>query len=392
MTMILKTTVVLCLAALSIAQPSSYAIWAADSVIARGQGNGLDSSGNALISYEHGEFQWGLRQLFERTGNHAYYAYIQKGVDNVVTDDGTPHGSYVLTDYSLDPLRVGPTFLYLYNTTQEAKYRKAADVFRSQLDSHPRTGQGQFWHKKRYFQQGWLDGIYMGDIFYAQYTAALEPDNTTAWTDITNQFQLMFDNTVQNASSALGLLYHGYDFSHTASWASPDRGHSPEVWDRALGWYMMALVDILEIIPTSNPGHGTIIQILQTLVPRLRDAADPESGAWWLVMSQAGREGNYFESSGSSMFVYSLLKAVRLGYVTDGDGSIVAAARKAYEYIVDNFVVPKGDGTFDWEGTVIVGSLDQTGSFDYYVSQKIDVNDLKGVAAFLLASLEIEML
>ncbi|ESK91889.1 cell wall glycosyl hydrolase [Moniliophthora roreri MCA 2997] len=383
---------VLGFATLSFARPSSYAVWAADSIIARGQGNGLDSSGNALVSYEHGEFQWGLRQLFERTRNQTYYDYILDGVNNVVTGDGIPHGSYVLSDYSLDPLRVGPSFLYLYNTTQDTKYKQAADVFRSQLATHPRTAQGQLWHKKRYFNQGWLDGIYMGDIFYAQYTAAFQPDNTTAWADITNQFHLMFENTLQNASSAPGLLYHGYDFSHTAVWASPDRGHSPEVWDRALGWYMMALVDILEIIPGKNPGYATILQILQTLAPHVRDAADPQSGVWWLVMSQPGRERNYFESSGSAMFVYSLLKAVRLGFVADEDGSIVAAAQKAYGYLIDNFVTPKGDGTFDWEGTVIVGSLDQTGTFDYYVSQKINLNDLKGAAAFLLASLEMEIL
>ncbi|KAF9269865.1 glycoside hydrolase family 105 protein [Marasmius fiardii PR-910] len=376
------------------ARPQSYAVWAADSAIARKQGNGLTTSGAAIISYEHGELQYGLRLLFERTGNRSYFDYIQSGVDNVVTADGTPHGSYTLTDYVLDPLRVGPTFLYLYKQTKQAKYKAAADVFRSQLNSHPRTAEGQFWHKLRYFNQGWLDGIYMGEIFYAQYTADLQLTNATAWSDIITQFQLMFKNTLQNATApnSFGLLYHGYDFSHTAVWASADRGHSPEVWDRALGWYMMALVDILEIIPTSNPGHATILNILQTLVPRVRDAADPTTGAWWLVITQPGRTKNYFESSGTSMFIYSLLKAVRLGYVKDSDGSIVKAARKAYDYATTNWVIPKNDGTFDWQNTVVVGSLDQAGDFNYYVSQAVDVNDLKGVAAFLLASLEIESL
>ncbi|KAK1235962.1 hypothetical protein PQX77_000788 [Marasmius sp. AFHP31] len=378
---------------LAAARPQSYAVWAADSAIARKQGNGLSGS-SPLISYEHGELQWGLRQLYELTGNQTYFEYIQSAVDNVVTEDGTPHGSYTLTDYSLDPIRVGPTFLYLYQQTKQEKYKKAADVFRSQLESHPRTAQGQFWHKLRYFNQGWLDGIYMGEVFYAQYTADLEPDNTTAWADITQQFQLMFENTLQNATApnSFGLLYHGYDFSHTAVWASPDRGHSPEVWDRALGWYMMALVDVLEIIPASNPGHSTILNILKTLAPHVRDAADPTTGAWWLVITQPGRAKNYFESSGTAMFIYSLLKAVRLGYVSDTDGTIVKAARKAYDYATTNWVTPKSDGTFDWQNTVVVGSLDQNADFDYYVSQAINLNDLKGVAAFLLASLEIERL
>ncbi|KAG6864665.1 hypothetical protein C0991_008002 [Blastosporella zonata] len=216
--------------------------------------------------------------------------------------------------------------------------------------------------------------------------------------DITSQFNLMFINTLQNATApnTTGLLYHGYDFSHVASWADSDRGHSFEVWDRAMGWYSMALVDVLSLLPSSPSSSAieharkTLLSILHTLLPRLRDAADPETGVWWLVMTEPGRAKNYFESSGSIMFVYTLLRAVRLGYIQDVDGSLVAAAKKAYAYIVDNFVVDNGDGTMGWLGTVIVGSLATTGDFNYYVSQPVDLNDLKGLAAFVLASLEYE--
>ncbi|PFH48575.1 glycoside hydrolase family 105 protein [Amanita thiersii Skay4041] len=384
----------LSLVGLVAARPSSYAVWAADSAMKRGQGNGLTSAGAATVSYEHGEFQWGLRLLYEKTGNRSYYDYILAGANNIVFDNGTVHGGYVLTDYSLDPVRTGPTFLYLHKQTGQSKWKTAAETYKKQLDGHPRTAQGQFWHKKRYFNQGWLDGIYMGEVFYSQYVLDFQSTNQTAWADITQQFKLMFDNTLQmpGAANYTGLLYHGYDFSHTAVWASPDRGHSPEVWDRALGWYFMALVDVLEIMPTSNPGHGTILNILRILAPMLRDAADLSSGVWWLVITQPGRDKNYFESSGAAMFVYALLKAVRLGYVSDTDGTIIAAAKKAYEYIVSNFVVANSDGTMNWTNTVIVGSLDQTGDFNYYVSQPTNLNDLKGLAAFLLASLEYERL
>ncbi|KAF9465920.1 glycoside hydrolase family 105 protein [Collybia nuda] len=384
----------LSLALRSLARPQSYAVWAADSGIARKQGNGLDSSGRAIVSYEHGEFQWGLRQLFELTGNRTYFDYIQAGVDNIVFANGTVHGSYTVSDFVLDPLRTGPTFLYLYEQTGLNKYKVAADIFRGQLNAHPRTAQGQFWHKLKYPNQGWLDGVYMGEIFYAQYTKTFQPNNSTAWADITSQFTLMFENTIQNATAPnnTGLMYHGYDFSHKQVWASPDRGHSPEVWDRALGWYSMALVDVLETIPVTNPGHASILNILRTLAPKIKDAADPTSGAWWLVITQPGRAKNYFESSGTAMFVYSLLKSLRLGYVTDDDGSILAAAKKAYQYMIDNWVVPNSDGTINWLNTVIVGSLDQAGDFNYYVSQPTDINDLKGLAAFVLASLEYEKL
>ncbi|KAH9481790.1 Unsaturated rhamnogalacturonyl hydrolase YteR [Psilocybe cubensis] len=387
----------LCICKMAIATGrTSYAVWAADSAIARRQGNGLDANENPIVSYEHGEFQWGLRQLYERTGNTTYFDYIKQGIDNIVFSNGTVHGSYVLTDYVLDPLRTGPTMIYLHGLTQNktSKYKIAADTFRSQLDSHPRTTQGQFWHKLKYPNQGWLDGIYMGEIFYASYTSTFQLSNDTAWDDITNQFVLMFQNTIQNATAPnnTGLMYHGYDHSGVAPWASADRGHSPEVWDRALGWYSMALVDILDIMPQSHPGYSRILSILQLLVPRIQKAADPTSGAWWLVMTQPGRTKNYFESSGTAMFVYALLKAVRLGHVYDEDGSILLSARKAYEYMVNNWVVVNPDGTMNWLNTVIVGSLDTTGDFDYYVSQVTDVNDLKGVAAFLLASLEFERL
>ncbi|KAJ7705457.1 glycoside hydrolase family 105 protein [Mycena rosella] len=378
------------------ARPKSYAVWAADSAIARGQGNGLDSAGvNPIVSYEHGEFQWALRLLYELTGNKTYFDYIQAGADNIVFPNGTVHGSYNLTAYALDPIRTGPTFLYLYEQTLQAKYKTAATIFRTQLNGHPRTAQGQFWHKLMYFNQGWLDGIYMGDVFYAAYTKAFDANNATAWADITAQFKLMFDNTIQNATAPnnTGLMYHGYDFSHTAVWASPDRGHSPEVWDRALGWYAMALVDVIEMAP-ANSGQlkPTLLSILNVLAPKIRDAADPTTGVWWLVLTQPGRALNYFESSGAIMYVYALLKAVRLGYVADPDGSIVGAASKAYGYAVANWVVPNGDGTMDWKNTVSVGSLSTDGSFEYYVNQTVDLNDLKGLAAFVLASIEFEKL
>ncbi|KAI0782735.1 Six-hairpin glycosidase [Abortiporus biennis] len=379
------------------ARPSSYAVWAVDSAISRGQGNGLDTNGKPLVSYEHGELQWALRLLYERDGNKTYYEYIKTGVDNVVSSNGTVGGGYSATQFQLDPLRVGPTFLYLYNQTGQSKYKIAANEFHNQLiNIHSRTAQGQFWHKLIYPNQGWLDGIYMGDVFYATYTQLFQPNNKTAWDDITLQFTLMFNNTIQNVATPnhtlLNLLYHGYDFSHTTIWADPDRGHSPEIWIRALGWYSMALVDTLSIIPTSHPGHKILLNFLQTLTPRIVSAADPTSGVWWLVMTQPGRSGNYFESSGASMFVYSLLKAVRLGYVSDKDGKIVAAAKKAYQYIVKNWVVDNGDGTMGWLNTVQVGSLNTDGSFDYYIGIPTDLNDLKGLAAFALASIEYEHL
>lgn len=171
----------------------------------------------------------------------------------------------------------------------------------------------------------------------------------------------MFQNTLQNASSPPHLMYHGYDFSHASVWASPDRGHSPEVWDRAQGWYMMALVDTLDILASAGLSrsrtHDALLHILRTLAPRVVAAADAESGVWWLVMSEPGRAGNYFESSAAAMFVYAVLKGVRRGYLEDEGGRMVSAMRRAYGAITERFVVRNDNGTLDWLNTVKVGSL-----------------------------------
>ncbi|KAL5483561.1 hypothetical protein ACEPAI_8793 [Sanghuangporus weigelae] len=370
--------------------PASYAVWAADSGIARGQGDGL-VNGTPTVSYEHGEFQWALRLLYEVTGNGSYFDYIKAGADTILSDDGTTIGGYNVSEYQLDHLRVGPTFMYLYDQTGDAKYKNGADLLRAQLHTHPRTPAGQFWHMQQFFSQGWLDGVYMGDVYYAKYTNRFEPENQTAWNDVNLQLSLMYENTVQTPSDAnyTGLLYHGYDASFTAIWASPDRGHSPEVWDRAVGWYFMALVDLLEFVPPTQELYKTALKQLHTLTPKLISQADP---VWWLVITEPGREGSYFESSGTAMLVYSLLKAVRLGFLDDSNGNIVITAKAAYDYMIDNWVVNNGDGTMNWEATVIVGALDTDGSFDYYISQLINLNDLKGLAAFVLASIEYEKL
>ncbi|KAI0724784.1 Six-hairpin glycosidase [Fomitopsis betulina] len=384
---------------------TTYSTYAANSAIARGQGNGLRSNGTPTASYEHGEFQSGLKLLYERTGNQSYYDYIVEAVDGLVSDNGTVGGDYPYyrSTYQLDPLRVGPTFLYLYSQTGDERYKAAADEFRSQLDTQPRTPEGQFWHKGTYPEQGWADGLYMADLFYALYTVTFQPNNQSAWDDIANQFAQQFTHTIQLASSLnttnnetnVGLLYHGFDDSRVQNWASPDRGHSPEVWDRAVGWYVMALVDILDLAPQTHETlllRQTLNSQLQVLARNLVKAADSVSGVWWIVMSQPGRAGNYFESSGSSMFIYALLKGVRTGLLKDEDGSFVATARKAYEYATHNWVLPQPNGTMNWNNTVVVGSLQPGNDYDYYISEPVDLNDLKGLAAFVLASIEYETL
>lgn len=187
-------------------------------------------------------------------------------------------------------------------------------------------------------------------------------------------------NTTIN-ETYVGLLYHGYDNSHVQDWASPDRGHSPEVWDRALGWYMMALVDVLQILDSlpSNKSGAVDVQphihtlkgILDSLSTNLVNAAtkfSEGSNVWWLVLTHPGLAGNYFESSGGSMYVYAILRGIRLGYIPDVDGSKRRVLKKSYEYMTQNWVIPQTNGTMDWNNTVVVGSLEPGNDYEVGVS------------------------
>lgn len=167
--------------------------------------------------------------------------------------------------------------------------------------------------------------------------------------DILLQFTLMHTHALQ---SSTGLLFHGYDYSKVAVWANPTTGASPEVWDRALGWWSMALVDILDYFPKSHPGYSTILGYYKQLAPALKNAVDPSTGAWWLVMSKPGKKGNYIESSAGAMFVYALLKGVRLGYIDNATYKTTAVT--AYKYLTSAFTVVETDGTLGWLGTVQV--------------------------------------
>ncbi|KAG9079513.1 hypothetical protein FS749_008459 [Ceratobasidium sp. UAMH 11750] len=339
------------------------------------------------VRYETGVFQRSLEMLYAKTKDAKYRDYELKQVDSMISANGT------ISAYNFTLYR--ESILYAYEQTNQTKYKVALDTFRAQLNSQPRTPAGAFWHRIVYPNQQWLDGVYMADTFYATYNAKFAPQNLTAWNDIFLQFSLVEQNLRVNSTAfpngtAQGLLYHGYDSSLQAVWAVPPTGHCLEVWDRALGWYAMALVDVLDVFPKSHPGWKELQGYLRRLAPEIVKAADKASGAWWLVMGWPGRAGNYIESSGSAMFVYSLLKGVRKGYLPKSN--YVSAAKKAYEYLAKTFVVPETNGTLSWNGTVSVGSLGSNGTYEYYISVAEAQNDLKGLAPFIMASLEYEQL
>lgn len=337
-------------------------------------------------SYEQAVVLKGIECVYKNTANRDYFNYIQACMDNYVNDSGVIR-TYDLEDYNIDNITGGRNLLFLYKTTLNAKYLNAVRTLRSQLQTHPRTNEGGFWHKKRYPYQMWLDGLYMGEPFYAEYAATFHED--TAFNDIARQFILM-ERFARNAKT--GLLYHGYDESRQEQWANKTTGLSPHVWARAMGWYGMALVDALEWFPENHPKRDSLIGILNRFAAAVTKYQDAKSGLWWDIVDLPNKEKNYEEASASSMLVYTLAKGVRLGYLPE---KFIPVAQKGYNGIVNKFIKTE-NGQVNLYGTVSVSGLGgqpyRDGSYDYYMKEKVIVNDGKGVGAFIMASSEIEML
>lgn len=337
--------------------------------------------------YVTGTVMRGFEELWYHTGDSTYYRYIQSTVDAVVRSNGTIK-DYNIYDYNIDEIKEGCTVLFMFRETGEEKYHTAANILRSQLENHPRTSEGGFWHKQRYPWQMWLDGLYMGSPFYSEY--GLLFDEPAAFDDVVNQLTLMETHARDDDT---GLLYHGWAEQGNEDWADPVTGCSASFWGRAIGWYAMALVDVLDNLPESHQDRDEIIAILQRLAEAVSEYQDESTGVWWQVVDRGGEEGNYLESSVSCMLVYALFKGVRLGYL---DAAYQLIAVKGYNGIIQQFITESSNGTL-----LNLNSICRTaglgngrdGSYEYYVYQTDKIsNDGKAIGPFILASLEMEYL
>ncbi len=276
--------------------------------------------------------------------------------------------------------------MLLYRVTGEEKYLKAVQLLRSQLKSHPRTNEGGFWHKKIYPYQMWLDGLYMAQPFYAEYSKVFNEDN---WDDIANQFVWMEKHA---RDPRTGLLYHGWDESKQQRWANKDTGLSPHFWGRAMGWFAMALVDTLEHFPKDHPRRAELAAILNREAEAIAKVQDKD-GLWWQVLDMPGREKNYQESSAAAMFIYAIAKGIR---TRDLPQKYLPVVRKGWAGVKQKFIGELPNGDIDWLGTVSVAGLGgnpyRDGSYDYYMSEKVVVNDPKGLGAAIKAAVEMEKL
>jgi glycoside hydrolase family 15 len=237
----------------------------------------------------------------------------------------------------------------------------------------------------------WLDGLYMGTPFYAEYTHRYVTDpeaQAAAYDDILNQILLVAKHTYDPAN---GLYRHACDISRQMFWADPVTGQSKHCWGRALGWYAMAIVDDLEFIPAEQPRRDEAVAIFNNIAEQLKKYQDAETGLWYQVIDRSGDEGNYVESSCSAMFIYSLLKGVRLGLI---DPSYLEVAQKGYQGYLKHFIEKGEDGLLNITQACAVAGLggkeNRSGDYEYYINEKIRANDPKAVGPFIMAILEME--
>lgn len=337
-------------------------------------------------NYELGTLLNGMDAVWYSTADGAYYRYARQSVDGLVASDGSIP-TYDPAANSLDNIALGRQLLLLYRVTLNARYYKAASLLRKQLSTQPRTASGGFWHKQIYPDQMWLDGLYMAEPFYAEYATVFQEPQDFA--DITKQFTLIEEHA---RSPKTGLLYHAWDESKQQPWADKTTGTSHIFWARAMGWYMMALVDTLPYYPPDDPGREKLVAILNRTAAAVVRYQDQQTGLWYQVLDKPGEKGNYFESSAACMFAYALQKGVRLGYLPQ---SYSANAGRAWQGILSHFIQTDASGSVTLTGTVkgvgLGGNPYRDGSYQYYVTAPVGNNDPKGVGAFMLAATEMEM-
>ncbi len=315
-------------------------------------------------------------------------AYVEAWYEAVIDEGGNIY-NYKKSNFSLDHICPGRTLFLLYDLTGKAKYRKAMDVLMDQLKDQPRTVEGGFWHKQIYPEQMWLDGLYMAQPFYAEYTLRYvnnQDYRRKLFADIVHQFETVYHYTYDVET---GLLRHAWDSSHEMFWCNPATGQSQHAWGRALGWYMMALVDTLEILPAGE-GREALEYLFLDLWYALKEYADPSTGMWYQVLDCPGREGNYLEATASAMFVYAWLKGVRLGLLDDR-----IDARAAYRALLRTFVTEE-DGLVSLhrccEVAGLGGKQNRSGDYEYYINERVRDNDPKGIGPLIWAALEYERL
>ena len=367
----------------------------------------LDFSNTPKWSYVMGIELEGMLDTYLRYGGEKIRQYCQEYTDTMIYTDGNIRG-FNIEDYNLDNIRTGHFVTRMYQKWPEKKNLLAMQLMMKQLKNQPRTVVDKvYWHKAIYSYQVWLDGIFMGLPFYTMTARDLLPQKEAKkiYDDAVNQISITYQRTFDPTT---GLNRHAYDETRDMFWADKETGLSQHCWGRAQGWYSMALIELLDALPQDYSRRTEVIELLRKDLDAVIKYQDEKTGLWYQVMDQPGRDGNYLESTCSSMFAYVLLKANRMGYLGE---KYREAGIKAYKGIINNFIRINPDKTISLTQCCEVAGLGpglsdkvrkaapkvkenrrRDGSYAYYLSEPIRDNDAKGVGPFLWASLEMEQL
>lgn len=334
-------------------------------------------------NYEYAFFMYGAYRLGQQLKQDKYTEYARTWIDDFIQPEGAFRaGVYRMDEYKLDDIEPGRLALEMYQKTQSPKYKSVADTLMMHLDRQPKTSAGGYWHKEVYPHQMWLDGIFMADVFTAQCAVVFKQPRL--FDEATKQVKMVYQYTLD---STTGLMRHGWDESGKSVWVD-SKGRSPEAWCRAVGWYTMSLVEILDYLPANHADRPQIISILKSICASVMRYKAP-NGLWYQVMDKGSQEGNWIEASGSAMFAYTFAKGHRLGFLGE---SYKNAAQKALQSLIDNYVFVDSNQNIHLSQTVKIGTLntkDSDGSFRYYTSTERRIDDYKGLGALLYASIEL---
>jgi len=326
-----------------------------------------------------GDAIYQLRQIDPKYG-----LYLKNYIDYFLQNDGTINGQKT-SDYNLDRVRPGYSMISLYQDYGDEKYKLGIETLIHQMEGQPRTNSGGFWHKKMYPYQMWLDGLYMAEPFVVRYATVF--DQPKWYDEATFQLEEVYKHTLDSVS---GLLFHAWDESKQERWCNPETGQSKHFWSRADGWYMMALVDVLEYLPKNHPEREKLIEILNDLSAALLKVQEPETGLWYQVLDMGGREGNYLEASGSAMIIYAFAKGAKMGWL---DQKYFEIANTCFDSFIKTLVTEGEDGYPNLSNTVggcgLGGNPYREGDYNYYITEKKVVNDPKGVAPVIMAAIEL---
>lgn len=334
--------------------------------------------------HEPGIFLRGLGDLYEHSGKDSYLSFLRASLDPLIDEEGRIQG-YDPQAYELDNIVPGRALFTLWRATGDERYRKALLSLKDQMDTHPRASFGNYLHKKIFPEIIFIDSIYMGMPFLAEYESLFGQGN----------YDTVLDNILTayryNHKPDTGLLVHGYDAKKSEIWADPKTGNSRTFWGRGLGWYTVGLIEVLDFVPEQYPHRRQALDILTGLLDSVLRYQD-KNGVCHQVIDQPERAGNYPEASASAMFTYALAKAVNRGYLP---ASYAAHARRAYQGLLDAFVIER-DGQLVLTGTCASGGLGvkdyRNGSFESYACEATRDNDLKGLGVFLMATAQADML